>query len=91
MEGDVHFNRALSRANPAPGQRFRQIVIIERHGYQQLRIYEGDVILAESQFEARSDEAAVYLHNTLKQATFDAEMEFDDSVREGWIPYNQAA
>jgi hypothetical protein len=54
----------------------------------QVRILGGDVIQADPQFSADSQDAEVYFHFSLQSAVDDAEKEFQASVKAGWTPYD---
>jgi hypothetical protein len=86
MYSEVHVNRVLYKRNPEPGNRYRQIAVVEKQQFE-VRIFQGDVIQTEPKFVAEGSDAEVYFHGTLKDAVDDAEKEFKESVASGWEPY----
>jgi hypothetical protein len=87
MYGQVHANLVLYKRNPKPGHRYRQIIVVELEQFQ-VRVLGGDVVQADPQFSAESQDAEVYFHSSLQSAVDDAEKEFKGSVEAGWIPYD---
>ena len=87
MYGQVHENRVLYKDEAKPGNRYRQIVVVELEQFD-VRILEGDVIRSDPQFLASSESAELYPHSDLQAALKDAEEEFRRSVQNGWIPYD---
>ena len=87
MYGEIHANHVLYKTNPQPGNRYRQIVVVEL-GQFEVRILGGDVIQPDPKFTANSDDAEVYFHSSLVSALADAEKELNASVKSGWIPYS---
>lgn len=86
MYSEVHANRVLYKAGPAPGNRYRQIAVIEKNQFE-VRIFEGGVVQVDPEFIANSSDAEIYFHPTLRDALADVEKEFADSVAAGWQPY----
>jgi hypothetical protein len=86
MYSEVHANRVLYKQNPEPGQRYRQIAVIEGELFE-VRIFSGDVIHTDPKFIAYSSEAEVHFHASLQPALADVDKEFNESVAAGWIPY----
>lgn len=86
MYSEVHMNRALYKLGPKPGNRFLNIVIVEKEQFE-VCIFEGDVAQVDPQFIAKSSDAAVTFHLTLQSAREDPNKEFDESVAAGWQPY----
>jgi hypothetical protein len=85
MKGEIHANLLLYKPSPIPGNRFRQIVVVEAERFE-VRILEGQV-LRDAQFAANSEDAEVHFHSDMKSALDDAEKEFRSSAKSGWIPY----
>jgi hypothetical protein len=88
MNGEIHVNRVLYKTGPKPGDRYRQIVVVELEQFQ-VRILEGEVIQPDPQFTAGSDDAEVSFHADLKSALAEADQEFRASVASGWLPYSR--
>jgi hypothetical protein len=86
MYSQVHVNRALYKSGPTPGNRYLNIVVVEKQQFE-VRIFEGGVKKIDPKFVANSSEATVVFHPTLESAMADANKEFDDSIAAGWQPY----
>ena len=85
MKGEIHANPLLYNPSPIPGNRYRQIVVVESERFE-VRILEGE-LLRDAQFAASSEGAEVHLYSDLKSALDEAEREFRVSSKSGWIPY----
>jgi hypothetical protein len=86
MHGQIHANYVLYKSNPKPGEKYRQIVVVEMEQFQ-VRILGGEVLHPDPQFAASSEDAEVTFHPSLKSALDDAKKEFDNSQHAGWIKY----
>ena len=86
MYGRVHANRVFYRYKPAPGNSYRQIVIVELETFQ-VRVFEGEVKQAAPQFDVNNPYAEVTIHPDLKSGIEDAKKQFDSSEKDGWVPY----
>ena len=86
VERCITAERSIRRIQ-SQGTATGRIAIVEANGFQ-LKMYEGDVILTEPQFANENTDAETYLHRTQKEATFDADIEVQESVAAGWIPYS---
>jgi hypothetical protein len=86
MYGEIHANLVLYKPSSIPGNRYRQIVVVESERFE-VRILEGEVLRSDPQFAANSEDAEVHIHLNIKSALDDADKEFDASVKSGWIPY----
>jgi hypothetical protein len=82
----LHKNFVLYRDNPAPGEKYRQIAVIEAEGRFQVRVFDGDVIRVEP-FDHENPDAAYFFHDKLSDAIQDAEQEFERAKAEGMTPY----
>ena len=78
----------MYKTNPGEACRYRQVAIVEDNGFQ-LRIFEGNVLLTEPQFQTEMDEAEITFYANVKQAALEAELEVVDSVRAGWLLYSR--
>jgi hypothetical protein len=87
MYGQVHVNYVLYQDRPEAGHKFRQISVHELDSFIVLQ-GEGNVIQAAEAFLADNPDAHAGLHNKLDSALREAKEMFDDSVAEGWTPYN---
>lgn len=89
MYDEVHANRVLYKGGPKPGNRYRQIVVVEKGTQQfELRVFEDDVVQTDPKFIAQSAAPEVYFHSTLNAALSDLEKRFQESVGAGWEPFN---
>lgn len=86
MKGEIHANLVLYKPSPIPGNRYRQIVVVESDRFE-VRILEGEVLRPDPQFAASSEDAEVHFHSDMKSALDDADKEFRSSEKSGWIPY----
>ena len=80
----IHKNLVLYKERPAVGNAYRQIVV---RGQCEVRIFEGDVVQTDPHFIANNPDAEVFFHNSLAAAFADADREYTESVKAGWIPY----
>jgi hypothetical protein len=87
MQGEIHKGYVLYSESPEPGHRYRQIVVTEGQGQFLVRIFGGDVIQPDPQFDATNDDAEVYFHPDLQSALDDAHKEVRASVESGWKIY----
>jgi hypothetical protein len=85
MKGEIHANLVLYKPAPMPGNRYRQIVVVESERFE-VRILEAEV-LRDPQFAASSEDAEVHFYSDMKSALDDADMEFQLSEKSGWIPH----
>lgn len=79
-------NFVLYRNNPAPGEKYCQIAVIEADGQFQVRVFDGDVVQVEP-FDHENPDAAYFFHITLADALADADAEFERAKAEGMTPY----
>jgi hypothetical protein len=86
MHDEIHANLVLYKPSPIPGNRYRQIIVVESERFE-VRILEGEVLRADPHFAANSEDAEVHIHLDIKSALDDADKEFNASVMSGWIPY----
>ena len=89
MYSQVHGNRVFYKTEPKPGNRYKQIVVVEKEKYE-LRIFEGEVLQKEPVFDVNNPDAEVYLHDELRTALADARKKSEQSIAEGWIPHPAA-
>jgi hypothetical protein len=75
---------------PKPGRKYRQIVAgqSEDHTFYEVRIFEGDVVQMEPDFNAVGTGAEYYSHATREAAEKDADAERDRSLAAGWLLYS---
>lgn len=85
MKGEIHANLLLYKPSPIPGNRYRQIVVVESERFE-VRILEGEV-LRDAQFAASSEDAEAHFYSDMKSALDEAEKEFRLSAKSGWIPH----
>lgn len=82
----LHRNYVLYRDNPEPGHKYRQIAVFEGEGRFEVRVFDGDVVQVEP-FDHHNPDAAYFFHESLEDATNDAEREFERAKTEGMTPY----
>jgi hypothetical protein len=86
MYSEIHMHRVLYKSGPNPGNRYLNIVIVEKEQFE-VRVFEGEVEQLDPKFVANSSDAAMTFHHTLQSANEDANKEFAESVTAGWLPY----
>jgi hypothetical protein len=85
MKGEIHANLLLYKPSPMPGNRYRQIVVVESERFE-VRILESEVFLPDPRLAASREDAEVRYHLDMKSALEDADKEFRLSEMSGWIP-----
>ncbi len=89
MYGEIHANLVLYKTAPgiSAGRRFRQIAVVEKNQFE-VHLFEGDVVQLDPKFIAQASDAEVHFHPDLKSALKDANEEFQQSIENGWRPYD---
>jgi hypothetical protein len=72
---------------PKPGRKYRQIVAgpSDDRTFYEVRIFEGEVVQMDPDFNAIGAGAEYYSHATGEEADKDADAERDKSLEAGWL------
>ncbi|MGA9461174.1 MAG: hypothetical protein WBV28_00180 [Terracidiphilus sp.] len=85
------FNRfhVLYSDHPSPGRKYRQIVAgpSDDGTFYEVRIFEGEVVQMDPDFNVVGTGAEYYSHDTKEAAENDADTERDRSLAAGWMLY----
>ena len=75
---------------PKPGRKYRQIVAgpSDDCTFYEVRIFEGEVIQIDPDFNAVGTGSEYYSHVTGEEAEKDADTERDKSLAAGWLLYS---
>ena len=83
------FNRfhVLYSGSPGPGRKYRHIVAgpSDDRTFYEVRIFEGEVIQMNPDFNAAGSGTEYYSHETREAAEKDADAERDRSIAAGWL------
>jgi hypothetical protein len=79
----------LYKNRPEPGQTYRQIVARPSDDGTKFEVYifGGDVVQTDPNFKVDSLDAEYYSHPTEDSAHIDADKEYAESIKSGWLPY----
>jgi hypothetical protein len=86
MYGSIHYFRTFYAPEPAPGSRFRQIVVVKAEMFQ-VRTLDGDVLRTEAEFQASNDLGEIILCRDISEALSEAEGESQRAMSEGFEIY----
>jgi hypothetical protein len=80
----------LCSGSPSSGQKYRQIVSrpSDDGTFFEVRIFEGEVVQMDPDFNAEGNGAEYYSHDSGAAADKDADEERDRSLAAGWILYS---
>jgi hypothetical protein len=80
----------LYSETPKPGRKFRQIVAgpSDDRTFFEVRIFEGESVQMDPDFNAAGPGVEYYSHPTGEEANKDADAERDRSLAAGWLLYN---
>lgn len=76
--------------SPKPGKKYRHIVAgpSDDGTFYEVRIFEGDAVQTDPDFNAVGTDSEYYAHSTADAADKDADGERDRSLAAGWITYS---
>ena len=92
----LRFSRfhVLYSGTPSPGRKYRQIVAgaSDDGTFYEVRIFEGEVVQMDPDFNAAGNGVEYYPHQTQEAAEKDADAERDRSLAAGWaaLPRQQS-
>jgi hypothetical protein len=80
----------LCSDSPKRGRKYRQIVAgpSDDRTFHEVRIFEGEVVQLDPDFNAVGTDAEYYSHATAEEADKDADAERDRSLATGWRLYS---
>lgn len=88
MYSQLHANYVLYLTEPTPGNRYRQIAVVEKDKFE-LRIFEGVVTQIEPKFDVNSLDAEVHFYDDLNAAMAGAKTECQQSEAAGWVLHHR--